>query len=108
MPNWEALTPETQQAFRKVAGLEFVNGIYLAGGTGRALHLGHRFSIDRVSVASLEEIGAMKMAAIINRGTQKDLAGLYFILHKLPTRTGWRQSPASSHSGGGYLISGKK
>lgn len=27
-PHWEALTPETQQAFRKIAGLEFVNCFY--------------------------------------------------------------------------------
>lgn len=150
-PHWEALTSETQQAFRKVAGLEFANSFYLAGGTGLALHLGHRFSNDLdffsphgdavgadqrailretfedptlsitfdkdatfvatwrdvglsffrlppyplvqptllvagVSVASLEEIGAMKMAAIIDRGTRKDLIDLYFILQKLHYR----------------------
>src|SRR5574341_1048654 len=45
-PHWEALTPETQQAFHKIAGLEFIDSFYLAGGTGLALHLGHRFSVD--------------------------------------------------------------
>lgn len=118
---------------------------YLAGGTGLALHLGHRFSIDLdyfsshkgsvnsaeraelrealddptlsitydkdttfvanwqgvglsffrlnlyplaqppyllegVPVATLEEIGAMKLAAIIDRGTRKDIVDLYFLL----------------------------
>jgi len=148
-PHWEALTPETQQAFHKIAGLEFTRGFYLAGGTGLALHLGHRFSVDLdffsaqddavgadqrstlretfedptlsitfdkdatfvatwrgvgvsffrlylyplvrptllvagAPLASLEEIGAMKLAAIIDRGTRKDLIDLYFILQHMP------------------------
>lgn len=148
-PHWEALTSETQQAFRKVAGLDFISHFYLAGGTGLALHLGHRFSVDLdffsphpdavgvdqrailreifedptlsitfdkeatfvatwrgvglsffrlhlyplvqptllvagVPVANLEEIGAMKLAAIIDRGTRKDLVDLYFILRQVP------------------------
>lgn len=148
-PHWEALTPETQLAFHKIAGLEFINSFYLAGGTGLALHLGHRFSVDLdffsshveavgvdqrailretfedatlsitfdkdatfvatwrgvglsffrlhlyplvrptqlvagVPLASLEEIGAMKLAAIIDRGTRKDLVDLYFILQRAP------------------------
>src|SRR5574341_649107 len=135
-PHWEALTPETQQAFHKIAGLEFIDSFYLAGGTGLALHLGHRFSVDLdffssdaeavgadqrailrasfedptlsitfdrdatfvaawrgvglsffrlhlyplvqptllvagVPLASLEEMGAMKLAAIIDRGTRR-------------------------------------
>lgn len=45
-PHWEALTPETRQAFEKAANLPFINQFYLAGGTGLALHLGHRFSMD--------------------------------------------------------------
>ncbi len=148
-PHWEALTSETQQAFRLIAGLEFIQHFYLAGGTGLALHLGHRFSVDLdffserpeavgqdereklrsqfddptlviiydkdttfvaswqqvglsffriqqyprvqpvlilegVPVASIEEIGAMKLAAIIDRGTRKDLVDLYFILQQVP------------------------
>jgi predicted nucleotidyltransferase component of viral defense system len=138
-PRWEALTPVTQQAFHKIAGMEFINSFYLAGGTGLALHLGHRFSVDLdffsshegavgadqravlretfedatfvvtwrgvglsffrlhlyplvqatwlvagVPLASLEEIGAMKLAAIIDRGTRRDLVDLYFILQRVP------------------------
>jgi hypothetical protein len=45
-PHWEALTPETQRSLRKIAGLGFIQDFYLAGGTGLALHLGHRFSVD--------------------------------------------------------------
>lgn len=144
-PHWEALTNETQEAYHLVAGLDFIQRFYLAGGTGLALHLGHRFSVDldyfsqepdavgpdqragirqfvddptlaitydkdttfvaswhgvglsffRLNLyplaqtpmlldgallATIEEIGAMKLAAIIDRGTRKDLVDLYFIL----------------------------
>ena len=146
-PHWEALTSETKQAFHLIASLDLINRYYLAGGSGLALHLGHRFSVDLdffstemdsvgpdertqfreilkdptlsithdkdntfvanwrsvgvsffrlhqyplvqptisvegVPLASLEEIGAMKLAAIIGRGTRKDLVDLYFILQK--------------------------
>lgn len=37
-----------------------------------------------VPVAAIEEIGAMKLAAIIGRGTRKDLVDLYFILQRVP------------------------
>ena len=127
--------------------LDGIQRFYLAGGTGLALHLGHRFSVDLdffssetysvdsdvraqlrkifddptliisndkddtfianwrnvglsffqlnqyplirpvssiegISLASIEDIGAMKLAAIIGRGTRKDLVDLYFILQK--------------------------
>lgn len=45
-PHWEALTLATREAFQHVAQLRFIQRFYLAGGTGLALHLGHRFSID--------------------------------------------------------------
>ncbi|MEJ5241003.1 MAG: nucleotidyl transferase AbiEii/AbiGii toxin family protein [Anaerolineales bacterium] len=144
-PHWEALTSETRQAFRIAATLPFIHRYYLAGGTGLALHLGHRFSVDLdffsespdavgaeeramlraafddpalnilfdtdmtfvvnwrgvgvsffrlalyplvqkpaliegVPLATIEEIGAMKLAAITGRGTRKDYVDLYFIL----------------------------
>ena len=147
-PHWEALTPETRQAFHKAAGLPFIDHFYLAGGTGLALHLGHRFSVDLdffspapdavgpqvravlrtalddptlsithdedatfvatwrevgfsffrlhlyplaqqpvlvegVPVATVEEIGAMKLASVIGRGTRKDLVDLYYILQQV-------------------------
>jgi len=143
--HWEALSPATLQTFQKVEGLPFIRDFYLAGGTGLALHLGHRFSIDldffspdksavgleqrdalrillddptlnisydsegtfvatwrevgisffrlplyplvqepllveSVRLATIEEIGAMKLAAIIDRGNRKDMVDLYFIL----------------------------
>ena len=147
-PRWESLTPATQDAFHLINELEFIKDFYLAGGTGLALHFGHRFSVDldffsddvtavgpdqrsilgnvlndptlkiiydkdstfvvtwrgvgisffrlnlyplvqptflvdNVYLASVEEIGAMKLAAIINRGTRKDMVDLYFILRQV-------------------------
>jgi len=144
-PHWNALTPSTQDAFHLLEKSDIVKRFYLAGGTGLALHFGHRFSVDldfftddesavgfddrsafrsilddptleitydkdstfvavwrgvgisffrlnmyplaqptfslgHVHLASVEEIGAMKLAAIINRGTRKDMVDLYFIL----------------------------
>lgn len=148
-PHWEALTSETRDAFHLVSQLDLIRRFYLAGGTGLAIHLGHRISVDldlfcedtdavgpadrvilrgalddpslvitydrnstfvvtwrgvgisffrlnlyplvqptllldNVPVASIEEIGAMKLAAIIDRGTRKDLVDLYYILQVVP------------------------
>lgn len=148
-PHWEALTPDTQAALRLAGELSFIHRFYLAGGTGLALHMGHRFSVDLdffsdqpdavgpterdalrrawadaslsitydsdgtyvatwrgvgvsffrlplyplicpttdvagVLLAAVEEIGAMKLAAAIDRGTRKDMVDLYFILQTTP------------------------
>lgn len=67
-PHWEALTPETQQAFHLAATLPFLHRYYLAGGTGLALHLGHRLSVDldffsaAVDAVGPEERSAMATA----------------------------------------------
>jgi hypothetical protein len=151
-PHWEALTPATRQAFDQVALLPFITSFYLAGGTGLALHLGHRFSVDLdffspdeaavgpdqrdalrmlindpslaitydkdgtfgatwqgvgvsffrlplyplvqqpvlldgVPLATVPEIGAMKLAAIIDRGTRKDMLDLYYLLQVVSLET---------------------
>lgn len=148
-PHWEALTPATRDAFRLVSRQPFIERYYLAGGTGLALHFGHRISVDLdlfsdhadavgpderaamrsmledttlsitydkddtfvanwrgvgvsffrlniyplvrptllvdgIRLASVEEIGAMKLAAIMGRGTRKDMVDLYFILQNVP------------------------
>jgi predicted nucleotidyltransferase component of viral defense system len=148
-PHWEALTPATRDAFQLVSHQPFIERYYLAGGTGLALHFGHRLSVDLdlfsdqadavgpderavmraalddpslaitydkddtfvanwrgvgvsffrhhiyplarptllvdgIRLASVEEIGAMKLAAIMGRGTRKDLVDLYFILQRVP------------------------
>ena len=151
-PHWEALTPETREAFHHVARLPFIQSFYLAGGTGLALHLGHRFSVDLdlfstdetavgpdqrdairmllddsslsithdidgtfvatwqdvgisffrlplyplvqppvlldgIPLATIPEIGAMKLAAIIDRGTRKDMVDLYYLLQTVSLET---------------------
>jgi predicted nucleotidyltransferase len=151
-PHWEALTSTTHQAFMKVAHLPAISNFYLAGGTGLALHLGHRFSVDLdffspdedavgavqrdamrnllngssfsvtydkdgtfvvtwqgvgisffrlplyplvqeplvvegVPMATIPEIGAMKLAAIIDRGPRKDLVDLYCLLQAVSLET---------------------
>jgi hypothetical protein len=151
-PHWEALTSETRDAFHKVARLPFIKSFYLAGGTGLALHLGHRFSVDLdlfsteetavgpdqrdamrmllddpslsithdidgtfvatwqnvgisffrlplyplvqppvlldgIPLATISEIGAMKLAAIIDRGTRKDMVDLYYLLQTVSLET---------------------
>ncbi|MEJ5198959.1 MAG: BrnT family toxin [Anaerolineae bacterium] len=45
-PQWQALTPTPRQAFEIAVTLPFIRRYYLEGGTGLALHLGHRFSVD--------------------------------------------------------------
>ncbi len=40
--------------------------------------------LEGVPVATIEEIGAMKLAAIMARGTRKDYIDLYFILQQTP------------------------
>src|SRR4030067_2709969 len=45
-PPWEALPRERRDALQRVSELTFIDRFYLAGGTGLALHLGHRFSVD--------------------------------------------------------------
>lgn len=147
-PHWEALTNETRELYRLISELPFMSKFYLAGGTGLALQIGHRFSVDldffsdsaeavgpdqrqaileilkddpslkiiwdkdgtfvanfrsvgislfrldqhplivpprlinKIQVAVIEEIGAMKLAAILSRGTRKDYVDLYFILQQ--------------------------
>lgn len=145
-PYWEALTPKTRDAFQLCAELPFIQDFYLAGGTGLALHLGHRYSvdldffsnraksvdakmrsalkkkfrdvplqlihdkdatfvgawrgvglsffelvahplvekplaIDGIELATIRDIGALKLGALFNRASRKDLVDLYFILH---------------------------
>ena len=41
------------------------------------------FDLEGIKIASVEDIGAMKLAAIIDRGNRKDLVDLYFILQEV-------------------------
>lgn len=136
----EVLTPATRLALKRLTEWTSKRGFYLAGGTGCALHLGHRMSHDLdffvpaavepddiqkalnaigravadytdagtwvghfegvktgffrypvdlvgplvpyqgTSVASLEDIGCMKIEAIAGRGKKRDFVDLVFIL----------------------------
>jgi len=44
--HWEVLTPALDQTLRGLAETSYMGGFYLGGGTGLALHLGHRRSLD--------------------------------------------------------------
>jgi hypothetical protein len=58
---------------------------YLAGGAGLALQLGHRRSVEPpilfkgCQLASLKDIAAMKMTAIVQRATRRDYVDLHAI-----------------------------
>ena len=162
-PHWDALTPATRQAFQKAKQFPAIGQFYLAGGTGLALHLGHRFSVDLdyfseeagsvgadqraylreifddpslaitydqdatfaitwqevgvsffrlplyplvqapvslegVHLATIAEIGAMKLAAMIDRGARKDLVDMYFILQNVSLA----HAPARAGDEGGF------
>ncbi len=137
------LSPAAEATYRSLCRQDFMGPFYLAGGTGCALHLGHRRSQDfdfftavefeifplqnalrnvgrfvadysgagtlvgrfdgtKISlflysyplleetvaylggrVASLVDIGCMKIDAISSRGTKRDFIDLYFILKAL-------------------------
>ena len=44
--HWEALTAETKELFHLISRLPFISEFYMGGGTGLALQIGHRFSVD--------------------------------------------------------------
>jgi len=137
------LDPATKSALNQLATWVSKRGFYLAGGTGCALHLGHRMSQDldffspvdfspsglwtelrkigdcapdytdagtwvgeflgtktgffhypyplleetvpflALAVASLEDIGCMKIEAIAGRGRKRDFIDLYFLLREM-------------------------
>lgn len=84
-PHWEAPTPKTRAAFHVAAGLPFIQRYYLAGGTGLALHLGHRISVDWEG-DSPDAHGQTKRAVV--EGRQISVAGL---LHTTIWGTVWLQ-----------------
>ena len=137
------LAPATKAAVDRLSALVSKRGFYLAGGTGCAMHLGHRMSQDLdfftpvdfspselwaelkrigectpdyteagtwvgefigtkagffhyaypllgktgaflgLAVASLEDIGCMKIEAIVGRGRKRDFIDLYFLLREM-------------------------
>src|SRR3989344_955285 len=90
----------------------FKDRFYLAGGTGLALQIGHRDSIDfdffklsffrypyilikdcldeeNLRIASIEDIACMKLSAIVSRAVEKDFVDLYFIIKKIQFKHGF-------------------
>jgi len=145
--HWEAITPTMRELLQYIGRCPFAGRFYLAGGTGLALRLGHRRSVDLdffsgvdevaaktrreilgalaplapqaledidgslqllasglqasffsygyplleataavegVLVATVTDIGLMKLDAVINRGTLKDFYDLYMIAQHVP------------------------
>jgi predicted nucleotidyltransferase component of viral defense system len=148
-PQWETITPTMRDLLAWIGMQPFASKFYLAGGTGLALRLGHRRSVDldffsetdevhdltrreiiqviasrhaqvienvngnllmlvqglhvgffsygypllepvqmleNIRVASLLDIGLMKLDAVIGRGSRKDFYDLYAITLKIPLR----------------------
>jgi hypothetical protein len=138
---------KNQLKIAKILGFLRKRGFYLGGGTGLALQLGHRTSVDfdfytpehfdsalltkklakffpkirirfqakdtlgveingvglsffrydypligplrncqGISLASVEDIAAMKIAAIVQRGTRRDFIDIYYLLEKYPLK----------------------
>jgi len=152
--HWEVLPEEARQVLKLLAGQPWVPDFYLAGGTGLALQIGHRISVDLdlfsasdslsfesrsrivsslegaagqgrftvdqekegtldvrlhgigislfhytyplvaplvpilggLKAASLEDIGLMKIAGIIGRGSKRDFLDLYFVGRSIPLK----------------------
>ena len=72
------ILPEEQlRLFETMSSQSFITDFYLAGGTCLALQIGHRRSL-----AGLKDIAAMKLEAIVGRGSKKDFIDLYFLLQQ--------------------------
>lgn len=154
-PRWEAVPQGIRNTLDRISRMELLDRFYLAGGTGLALQIGHRFSEDldlfsegdpldaasrqvilrsmtrefgagnvsvemekegtlvvlldggstslfhypyplmaplltleaRIRTAALVEIGLMKVAAIIGKGSKRDFVDLYFVTAEVPLDT---------------------
>jgi hypothetical protein len=55
-PHWEAVTPGARRLLEVLGGLPVMRPFYLAGGTGLAVRLGHRISVDLDLFARIETL----------------------------------------------------
>lgn len=55
-PQWEAVTPAARQLLEFLGRLSVMRPFYLAGGTGLALRLGHRVSVDLDLFANIDTL----------------------------------------------------
>lgn len=82
-PHWEALTSNTQKAFHVLSHIDIIHNFYLAGGTGLALHLGHRFSVDLDFFSERKDAVNSADRSILREGIQSP--GLEIVLDKETT-----------------------
>lgn len=84
----ETVDSGTLRLLKSIQSIEAFSGFYLVGGTALSLALGHRVSVDLdlftseegIKMFSLEDIVAMKLAAVMNNGTRlKDFVDLAFL-----------------------------
>jgi hypothetical protein len=99
---WETISPTMHEIMRVFGKSQIAEHFYLAGGTALALQIGHRRSInldffspdldissiaEGVSLASLTDIGLMKLDALLARASRKDFHDLYAICQHMPLRS---------------------
>jgi len=111
----DILTEEQQSILEILKRRPFINLFYLAGGTGLALHLGHREAKDTLTIdlrgtqtcffkydypllrplltfkqtlkiADIPDIAAMKLSAVSGRGSKKDFIDLFFVCKRFPLK----------------------
>ena len=107
MLQYQTIEPGTLQLLKSLQSMSMFQGLRLVGGTALALQLGHRKSIDLdlfgtieadpleirealeeshtvsdsdITLASIKDIAAMKIAAVIGRGTKKDFIDIDILL----------------------------
>ena len=97
----KTLSKNAAGALALLGELKVFEDAYLAGGTACALQLGHRVSLDldfftekefnteivikslkKLPGFKLEDIAAMKIVALGDRGTKRDFVDLYFLAKK--------------------------
>jgi hypothetical protein len=58
-PNWETITDGMRRLLNWMGQQDFVSQFYLAGGTGLALQIGHRRSVDLDFFSAMDEVPHM-------------------------------------------------
>ncbi len=81
MLHYEAIEPKTLDLLKALAALPGFEEFVLVGGTGLALQLGHRLSID-LDFFTQDEFNVI--SAITSRGAKKDFFDITEILKHIP------------------------
>lgn len=81
------LAPEQRNVLARLRALPELDQVYLAGGSGIAVHLGHalleapELRPGDIPVASLRDLAASKLSAIAKRGLRRDFWDSYAMHH---------------------------